>query len=143
MTDNQKKATLVVVAAGLLAWLFWPKKAKAETPPALPQNPEQAPPVVMPAETTQQYTVQSGDSYSTIAAKLYGDGTAGRNSDPGWKWWPLLWDMNKGVTGCNRNLILPGQVLTVPLKSALPMDQQAAVFARAPNWKNPPSNCGI
>lgn len=141
MTDTQKKAALVVVAAGILAWLFWPKKAKAEYRALV--NPEQAPPVVMAAESTQKYTVQRGDSYSMIAAKLYGDGTATTRGDPGWKWWPLLWDMNKGVTGCNRNLIKPGQVLTVPLKSALPMDQMDAIFARAPNWKNPPPNCGI
>ena len=141
--DGKGKGLILLLLLGAAAFMLWPKKAKGEKRTVITTTDvEQQAPVVLAPATTQTYTVKSGDSYSLIAAKMYGDGTIG-GANTGWKWWPYLWDVNKGVTGCDRNLIQPGQILTLPLASALPMDQQAAIFARAPKWRNPPSNCGI
>jgi murein DD-endopeptidase MepM/ murein hydrolase activator NlpD len=50
------------------------------------------------------YTVQPGDSLSAIAQRLLGD--SGR--------WRELYDQNRSVIGANPNLIVAGQVLSVP-----------------------------
>ncbi|WP_242920958.1 LysM peptidoglycan-binding domain-containing protein [Pontibacter liquoris] len=52
------------------------------------------------------YTVQSGDSLSKIAKKLYGDANS----------WHKLYDANKQTIGDNPDLIRPGQRLDVPRK---------------------------
>jgi nucleoid-associated protein YgaU len=49
------------------------------------------------------YTVKAGDNLSTIAANNHVSGG-----------WQALYNANKGVIGGDANLILPGQVLTLP-----------------------------
>ncbi len=59
-------------------------------------------PAPVPVPQPRTYTVQPGDTLSSIAAKLGLDG------------WQRLYDANTGVIGPNPNLIHPGQVLMVP-----------------------------
>lgn len=54
-----------------------------------------------PAPSGTSYTVKSGDTLSSIAAKY---GTT----------WKRIYDANKGVIGKDPNLIKPGQVLRIP-----------------------------
>lgn len=68
-----------------------PSPAPAPTPP--------------PATSGQTYTVQKGDTLSSIAAKY---GTS----------WQAIYNANKAVIGGDPNLIKPGQVLTIPGGSA-------------------------
>ncbi|MBF9251801.1 LysM peptidoglycan-binding domain-containing protein [Pontibacter sp. 172403-2] len=57
-----------------------------------------------PGPDNDVYTVQSGDSLSKIAQKLYGDANS----------WHKLYEANKDKIGDNPDLIRPGQRLTVP-----------------------------
>ncbi|WP_347157239.1 LysM peptidoglycan-binding domain-containing protein [Pontibacter chitinilyticus] len=57
-----------------------------------------------PGAHNDVYTVQSGDSLSKIAKKLYGDANA----------WHKLYEANKDKIGDNPDLIRPGQRFTVP-----------------------------
>lgn len=50
------------------------------------------------------YTVVPGDWLMKIASRQYGD----------WRKWADIYNANKAVIGDNPNLILPGQVLTLP-----------------------------
>jgi LysM repeat protein len=50
------------------------------------------------------YTVQSGDTLSSIAQRAYGDSNQ----------WQVIYDANKHVIGSNPNVIYPGQVLYIP-----------------------------
>ena len=52
------------------------------------------------------YTVQSGDSLSTIAFKFYGNASASSVSK--------IYYSNEATIGSNPNLIQPGQVLYIP-----------------------------
>lgn len=128
--EGDNKPLVIAAAIGILAWLLWPKKAKADAS--------------VPSSTgvvgTREWTVSAGEALSSIAAKAYGDGTIG-GADQGWKWWPLIWEANKSVVGCNWNRLKVGMKLLIPTKSSLPMDRQAEIFARAPNWQNPPTSC--
>ncbi len=54
-------------------------------------------------QTTQTYTVVSGDTLWGIAKYYYGDGSK----------YPVIYEANSG-TVANANLIYPGQVLTIP-----------------------------
>jgi LysM repeat protein len=56
------------------------------------------------SSTTTTYTVQAGDSLSSIAEKFYGDGSQ----------WTKIYEANKQVIGPNPNNIRPGMVLTIP-----------------------------
>jgi hypothetical protein len=53
------------------------------------------------------YTVQSGDNLSEIAQRAYGDAED----------WDTIYNANKSVIGNNPNLIKPGQILSIPLRS--------------------------
>jgi len=74
---------------------------------ALPATPAQtlevsAPrPAPPPART---HTVVRGNTLWGIAQKYYGKGSR----------WPEIYDANKSVIGSNPNIIIPGQVLTIP-----------------------------
>ena len=57
-----------------------------------------------PSPNNDVYTVQSGDSLSKIAKKLYGDANS----------WHKLYEANKDKIGDNPDLIRLGQRLTVP-----------------------------
>jgi nucleoid-associated protein YgaU len=52
------------------------------------------------------YTVQSGDSLSTIAARFYGSGSANNVNK--------IYYSNQTTIGSNPNLIRPGQKLYIP-----------------------------
>lgn len=138
MEPKNRKVAFVLLGAALLAWMLWPSDAKAQ-PAALPPSPTPPPPPPAVPDSTR-YTVVSGDSLSLIAARVYGDGTIGKK-DAGWKWWPHLWDLNKGVIGCNWNALRIGMVLSIPSAQSLPVERQVDIFLRAPNWKNPPKSC--
>ena len=56
-----------------------------------------------PADQGQSYTVQSGDSLSKIAKRVYGDANK----------WHTIFDANRDKIK-NPDLIHPGQVLTLP-----------------------------
>jgi nucleoid-associated protein YgaU len=58
------------------------------------------------------YTVQSGDSLSTIASKAYGNSPATFNDVA------KIYYSNQATIGSNPNLIFPGQVLYIPDVSA-------------------------
>lgn len=55
-----------------------------------------------PAITT--YTVQSGDTPSSVAQRFYGNANQ----------WQKIYNANKQVIGTNPNIIHPGQVLVIP-----------------------------
>jgi cellulose synthase/poly-beta-1,6-N-acetylglucosamine synthase-like glycosyltransferase len=65
------------------------------------QRPSNAPPAAHPASAT--YTVKSGDTLSTIAARHHVSG--------GWR---TLYNVNRSVVGGNPKLIHPGQRLRLP-----------------------------
>jgi len=108
----------IVAGLGVLAYLFWPKTAKAEKrvvppPPGKKEEPTPAPtagststvPGLLPTfkdEATgvtidgpsmpitpqaQTYTIKKGESWSNLASRSYGD----------FRWWPYLWDRNRGA----------------------------------------------
>jgi len=56
-----------------------------------------------PADQAQSYTVQSGDSLSKIAKRVYGDANK----------WHAIFNANRDKIK-NPDLIQPGQVLTLP-----------------------------
>lgn len=104
-----------------------PKAITLETIPVAP--PVMVAPPAPPAPAAgNTYTVQAGDSLSKIARQL-GHGS-----------WNKLYAANKAVIGANPNMILPGQVLTLPpgwqvaatAKVAHAPSVKAAVEAAAP-----------
>lgn len=66
-----------------------------------------ASPVSAPTATTGSYTVQSGDTLSTIAAKVYGES----------KLWKRIYDANKDAIGSDPGALKVGQSLRIPPKS--------------------------
>lgn len=76
------------------------KNGKSDSSPA-----PTPPPTPPPKPSGGTYTVQQGDSLSSIASKY---GTS----------WQAIYNANKAVIGSNPNLIKPGQVLTIPGSSA-------------------------
>lgn len=68
---------------------------------AVPAAPSYEPPTGIVKRT---YTVQAGDSLSSIARRELGNEAR----------WRELYAMNRGVVGANPGVIQPGQVLTLP-----------------------------
>jgi LysM repeat protein len=69
------------------------------------EDPVPAPaPEPTPAPAAQTYTVVAGDTLWGIAQQFYGDGTR----------YPDIYNANVDVIGADPNLIIPGQVLTIP-----------------------------
>ena len=58
------------------------------------------------------YTVQAGDTLSSIAQRAYNDSSQAA--------YMVIYNANKGVIGSNPNLIRPGQVLHIPPVEAGP-----------------------
>jgi nucleoid-associated protein YgaU len=58
----------------------------------------------IPPITTGSYTVQQGDTLSSIAQYIYGDSAL----------WPRIYDANKQVIGNDPDHIRPGEVLQLP-----------------------------
>lgn len=99
-----------------------PPKPKP-TPPSTPDTP--------PAKGDEKYTVKKGDHLSKIATLKKVEG--------GWK---VIYDANVKVIGSNPNLILPGQVLTIPrpvvkhtVKAGDHLTSLAAKYKVAGGWK--------
>lgn len=79
--------------------------APAPAPVAAPVAPVSDPAPATPSGSgSNTYTVQSGDNLSLIAFNTYGDASK----------WQDVYAANAGVIGSDPNLILPGQVLTLP-----------------------------
>ena len=58
-----------------------------------------------PIKPGSKYTVQHGDTLWDIASRAYNDPED----------WDTIYAANKGVIGNNPNLIIPGQVLNIPV----------------------------
>lgn len=73
--------------------------------------------MVMPVEG-EQYTIQPGDSLSSIAARAYGDAVL----------WPRIWKANQTrLRSGDPDLVLPGEVIQIPvLAERLPPDIASA-----------------
>lgn len=154
LPDGAGKAIALVAGAGLLAWLLWPKKAKAEAPksaapapspnqatpapsagsttttpaPSIPAFRDEATGVVIAGPSTkiepasQTYTVQKNESWSNIASRTYGD----------FRWWPYLWDWNRGGAQFqNPDDLKVGDVIVIAPPPPYGMVFQANVFDRA------------
>lgn len=77
-----------------------------------------AKPAATPASNPGAYTVQSGDTLSSIAAKVYGDS----------KLWKRIYDANRDSIGSDPGALKVGQSLRVPPKS----DEAAAPAQNRP-----------
>jgi nucleoid-associated protein YgaU len=90
-------------------------------------------PVRAPAETPGAYTVQSGDTLSSIATKVYGDS----------KLWKRIYDANKDAIGSDPGALKVGQSLRIPPKTgdaaAKPAPTAAPAATPAPASAPPPS----
>lgn len=137
------KLIATLAGVGLLAWLFWPKSARAETTAdkAIPTNTD-SPATAGSTKVTKDpgsgvaivgnsglipnsssYTVRAGDAgWSNLASRAYGD----------YRWWPALWDANRsGTKFQNPDLIRAGDVVVIPSLPVTDEKFKAAVFARA------------
>jgi Dyp-type peroxidase family len=54
---------------------------------------------------SRTYVVRQGDDLSKIAERVYGDGS----------YFTLIYDANKNVIGPNRDVLIPGQILYIPI----------------------------
>jgi len=133
---NKAWLLLALLALGVGIFAF-SRKAKAEKKGPLAPAPDVPPaenPPPPPAIDGVQYTIQSGDSLSSIAKAHYGN----------YRWWPVIFEANKqsagGPLSCNWNLIFPGVTITLPPKQNY---DETEVFSRPmlKNWKNPPATC--
>jgi len=122
-------------ALGLFAWFaFGGKKDKKKKPSPTSSGSSAAPAsgggVVLPATASsttptapQRVRAASGDSWSVIAKKYYGDT----------RWWPALWDANRsgGSKFSDPSLLRVGDEVVVPVLPVTDSAFRAAVFARA------------
>lgn len=81
-------------------------------------------PAAAPSSSPGAYTVQSGDTLSSIAAKVYGDS----------KLWKRIYDANRDAIGSDPGALKVGQSLRVPPKS----DETAAPAQNTPAPKPAP-----
>ncbi|MBM4007694.1 MAG: LysM peptidoglycan-binding domain-containing protein [Planctomycetes bacterium] len=79
-------------------------------------------PVRAPAATPGAYTVQSGDTLSSIATKVYGDS----------KLWKRIYDANKDAIGSDPGALKVGQSLRIPPKTGDASATPASTPAAAP-----------
>jgi hypothetical protein len=114
--------------------------------PAVDPTPAPAPaPKPAPAPETHSYTVQPGDSLSSIAAALFGDSNR----------WHEIYDLNKDAIGPDPDVISAGMELKLPgAAPAAPAPSQSAAHGQAPyinqyspsgaaqGYSNGPANCG-
>lgn len=59
----------------------------------------------LPSAATKKYVVKAGDTLTSIAAQMYGDGNL----------WPKIFEANKDIIS-DPNVIRPGQELRIPPK---------------------------
>jgi len=69
----------------------------------------------IPVTPGKDYTVRAGDSLWSIAVRAYGSGVD----------WPIIYDANQQTIGKNPGLIIPGQVLHIPVITTPPQPQPA------------------
>ena len=147
----------VLAAGGLVAYLLWPKSAKAQTRPATgdggTKEPTPAPAAGggMPAPNTPVFTdpstgvaiagpstdivppaVGAADIIKTLEKGESWSNLASRAYND-YRWWPFLWDYNRSssTTFPNPDVLRRGEVVKIP--AAPPEDPtfKAAIFARA------------
>lgn len=78
-------------------------KPEAEAPAIEPEAVPEPEPVAEKPSVPETYMVQSGDSLSMIAQRIYGDGN----------FWVDIWKLNQGQIP-DPNVIRPGQELKLP-----------------------------
>jgi nucleoid-associated protein YgaU len=86
-----------------------------------------AAPATASAATPGSYTVQSGDTLSTIAAKVYGES----------KLWKRIYDANKDAIGSDPGALKVGQSLRIPPKSGDAAAKPVPAPAAAPSKPTP------
>lgn len=145
----------MLIAAGigiaLIAYLLWPKKAKAETVPPREKSPDVPTPApsagsstTTPTPSKQQfsdpatgvavdgpsgkigagiaYAVQKGESWSNIASRVFGD----------YRWWPFLWDYNRTPqTFQNPDKLNVGDSISIPASTPQDATYRDRIFQRA------------
>jgi LysM repeat protein len=90
-------------------YFFSPSISFLKNLPNLPQN-FPTPPVEEPVPS-KTYVVRPGDYLFLIAERAYGDASDGSNVT-------LIYDANRNVIGPNPALLLPGQILYIPILPA-------------------------
>lgn len=146
--DKKMQGLLVLAAAAVGAYFFWPKKASAEDKlPKLPEggaadtaalpppaggtasgtftDPGSGATLVGPGTpippTTTAYMVKRGDTWSGIASRLLGD----------YRWWPALWIANRpNPQFANPDMLNPGDQIQLDARIPQTADR-AQVFAMA------------
>lgn len=142
--DNPKNVIMLALGIGVVAYLLWPKKAKAEkkAPPAATPTPAPAAGGTEPVGSFRDpatgvviegpkgdigvgiaYTVQRGESWSNIASRVFGD----------YRWWPFLWDYNRGngTQFPNPDMLKVGDSISIPAATPADAAYRAAIFERA------------
>lgn len=143
-TDDPKNLIMLALGIGVVAYLLWPKKAKAEkkAPPAATPTPAPAAGGTEPVGSFRDpatgvviegpkgeigvgiaYTVQRGESWSNIASRVFGD----------YRWWPFLWDYNRGngTQFPNPDMLKVGDSISIPAATPADADYREAIFERA------------
>ena len=67
---------------------------------------------------SSKYTIQAGDTLSSVAQQAYGDS----------KQWQKIYDANKGVIGNDPGLLHPGSVIAIPTLTP-PQPKECSVTA--------------
>ncbi len=142
--DNPKNVIMLALGIGVVAYLLWPKKAKAEkkAPPAATPTPAPAAGGTEPVGSFRDpatgvviegpkgeigvgiaYTVQRGESWSNIASRVFGD----------YRWWPFLWDYNRGngTQFPNPDMLKVGDSISIPAATPADAAYREAIFERA------------
>ena len=143
-TDDPKNLIMLALGIGVVAYLLWPKKAKAEkkAPPAETPTPAPAAGGTEPVGSFRDpatgvviegpqgeigvgiaYTVQRGESWSNIASRVFGD----------YRWWPFLWDFNRGngTQFKNPDALSVGDAISIPAATPADAAYREAIFERA------------
>jgi hypothetical protein len=75
-----------------------------------------------PIQAGTRYTVRSGESWSNIASRTYGD----------YRWWPFLWDTNRSPTKyVDASALAVGDAIELPASTPTDPAYKSAIFARA------------
>jgi hypothetical protein len=103
-----------------------PVSLPSPPPPRSPAPPAPAPPSPKPgpAEPIPEPVIK-GTTLSGLALKHYKD----------WRYWPLIWDVNRAVVGSNPNRLTIGTQLSIPHFESFTPEQKTSAKARAPSWK--------
>lgn len=149
--DNPANVVMLAVGIGVLAFLLWPKKAKAQTPAGADTKKDTPTPAPAAGSTTTlpspgtpkfqdpatgttidgpsgkigagtAYAIQKGESWSNIASRVFGD----------YRWWPFLWDYNRTAqTFQNPDKLNVGDSISIPASTPKDAAYQRRIFERA------------